>query len=116
MKSELFGTLTTDQFFAAFIFATLGALISLMLQANARDIKSESTPVHFSYTFLIRDNFRRILLSFLLIVVTIRFYTELTGNELSMFSSLLIGLGLDKISELVKNRVGIFQANRDKIN
>lgn len=116
MKSEIMGTLTGDQFFASLLFAIIGLVISLLLQANSRDIRSENTPVHFSYTFLIRDNFRRILLSFLLIIVTIRFFQELTGKELTMFWALGIGLGLDKISELLKNRLAIFQANRDKIN
>lgn len=116
MKSQLIGSLTFDQFFAAFLFAVIGLALSLLIQANNRDIKAPSTPVQFSYKFLIADNWRRILLSFLLIVVTIRFFKEITGKDLSMFLSLGIGFGLDKIAELLKNQLSIFQANREKLS
>lgn len=115
MKELFFGTSNLQYFFAAYFFALVGVGISLLLQTNNRDVSSKNTPVAFSYRFLIADNWKRIVLSVLLIYVTLRFTQEITGQELTMFWALVIGLGLDKIAQLLKDRTGILQVNREKL-
>ena len=115
MKHYLLGNMPVAAFLAAFFFALIGVTISLLLQANKRDPGASSTPYHFSYRFLLQDNWKRIVLSLLLIFVTIRFYSELTGKELSMYFALGIGLGLDKLAQVVKNASAVLQVNRKKL-
>lgn len=116
MKQYYLGTDNVQYFIALFFFACLGAIISLLIQSNMRDVKSQSTPVKFSWSFFFLDNWKRIVFSLLIIYVAIRFSSELLHVTLGPFSALGIGLGLDKVSELIKNNTGFLQVNRDKIS
>jgi hypothetical protein len=59
---------------------------------------STRTPVKFSWSFFLRDNVRRIFFNLILIVVAIRFTTELTGKAINEWHSFLIGLSSDGIA------------------
>lgn len=104
MLEHIFGTTDISKFFACVFFALIGTAISLLIHATNRDKNSMKTPYRFNFTFLIADNWQRILLNFLLIVITIRFCKELTGMNLNMFVSLIIGVGYDKLGELLRNK------------
>jgi hypothetical protein len=101
---HLLGTNDIPKFIACVFFAMIGTVISLLVHATNRDKNSMKTPYKFSFVFLIADNWQRILLNLLLILVTIRFCKEITGMELSMFVSLLIGVGYDKLGEFLRNK------------
>lgn len=102
--THLLGTTDIAKFVACVLFALVGVVISLLVHATNRDKNSMKTPYHFSFTFLIADNWQRILLNLLLILVTIRFCKEITGMELNMFVSLIIGVGFDKLAEFLRNK------------
>lgn len=101
---HLLGTSDTAKFIACVLFALIGTVISLLVHATNRNKNSAKTPYKFSFVFLIADNWQRIVLNLLLILVTIRFCKEVTGLELNMFVSLLIGISYDKIGEYLRNK------------
>lgn len=115
MKQYLLGPIQGYEFMAAVFFALVGATLSLLFQANNRDVKASSTPFHFSLFFLIADNWKRMLLSLILIFAVVRFMPEITGQPLTMFWAFVAGLGLDIIAQQLKDKLKAFQVNRDNI-
>jgi hypothetical protein len=100
---NVLGTQDAGHFAAAFFFAIIGVAISLLIHSTNRDKDSQRTPIKFNVWFLIRDNSTRIILNILLILATLRFYVEIKGEDLSMLGALTVGLGWDKLSELLRN-------------
>lgn len=92
-------------------FAFVGVTIMLLFQTTSREVNSVNTPMRFSWRFLWCDNTKRILLSVLLIYVSLRFTKTLLGFNLSEPYALGIGAGLDKISEILKEK---FRAIKSK--
>jgi hypothetical protein len=111
----LLGSYDLTTFFGFLFFALVGVLISLLWQANTRDQNTTDSPVKFKWWFLLKDNWKRIISSILLIYVTIRFFKELTHLDLNMFLSLCIGLGWDKLSEFIKSKTDILKVERPYI-
>jgi hypothetical protein len=105
--SALLGGQTPSLFFALMFFALLGALLSLLLQTTNRDVYSNSTPRHFSWVFFITDNWKRALTGLLLIYVSLRFAPELFGWQISNFWAIVIGLGNDKIAQVIKDKTNL---------
>lgn len=109
----LFGPIGLNMFIASFLFAMIGVVISLLIDANYRDQNSPKTPRPFKLSFLLKDNWKRIVLSLLVILVTIRFTKEITGWDLNMFVSLLIGVVYDKLVEYLKKKSELLQVSRN---
>jgi hypothetical protein len=105
------GTEDLPMYCAEWFFAAVGVSISLLMEVRKRDVASVRSPEHFSWNFLFSDNARRIYLSVLLIFVALRFSNDLFGVQISLWLSLLIGLGFDKLAEFAKkkNFMGIGQ-------
>lgn len=114
-KSFILGGIPFVMFWAALFFSLIGVVINLLMDATTRKPETVDTPVRFSLWFLLRDNWKRILLSILLIVVTIRFCEELTGVHLNMFVSLLIGFVFDKLSEFLKDKSDVLKVSRNTV-
>ena len=93
----IFGEVLPGDFIACYLFALLGAYISLNIDANGRRISSSHTPISFSYRTLFACNWSRIVFNLVFIYVCLRFTTELTGWKLTTWKALLIGGGLDRI-------------------
>lgn len=117
--SYFIGENTPWQFVALFFFAAIGATIKLLQQANVRDPKAPSTPEDFTWAFLLKDNWKRILLTVLLIYVGIVFkslipedWTSWIPQPAQMAIGLVIGYGTDALSELLKNKLSFFQVKR----
>lgn len=98
----VFGDLSAGMWFAYLFFVVIGTSISLLTSIMGRDKNSSSSPAVFSWTFFWRDNWMRIITVFLLVFVTIRFYNELTGTELTAFLSLGIGFAHDRLISWVR--------------
>lgn len=105
--STLLGGQTAGVFFALFFYALLGALISSLLQTTGRDVNSIATPKHFSWQFFFSDNWKRYLTGFLLIYVSLRFGPELFSVDITTFWALVIGLGNDKIAQIIKDKTNL---------
>lgn len=112
--SYLIGDLGVAKFVAAFIFAIIGVILSLLWSTTQRDPASYKSPVHFSWNFFWSDNTKRILRSIfstiLTVFVSIRFVKDLLGIEFSMATCFLIGLFLDRIVVLIKKKKETFSS------
>lgn len=97
------GTTDISYFIILFVFALIGAFISLRWQVHTRDKRSTRTPANISWKFMLLDNVSRMATTFLLIFIGIRFSVLLLGSDMTEWGALLLGLGLDKISEMLKN-------------
>ncbi len=101
---------TSPAMFAALLcFSLVGVAINLLIHSTTRDKKSPNTPYKFSIKFLLYDNWKRIVLSLLLLLVTIRFmglvFDVDTGNqEVYLAASVAVGFGFDKLAEIWKAR------------
>lgn len=111
--AQLLGPGEPSFFIAGFIFAMIGVLVSLLMSASKRDQSNPATPNDFSWNYLLWDNARRILLAFLLILVTLRFSNELIGANLTMWGSFLIGFGWDRLASYLKDK-GVFEKFQNK--
>lgn len=105
----------TVAFLELYGYALLGMVISLLLHSSNRDQSSTATPYKFSMLFLLLDNWKRILLNLLALFAAVRFYPDLFGNPINPFLSFGIGLGFDKLLQMLKDKAGFMQVNRDKI-
>ena len=106
-------------------FATIGVLMALLLDSQKRDQASINTPVKFSFLFLLKDNWKTIVLTFLAILVTLRFASSLfpdqfTINELDMpltkekwlFGSLLVGFLYNSLLQFLKEKSELLKVKR----
>lgn len=89
--SQFLGTTDMPTYAAAFMFAMIGAIISLRVKAVKRDKSSPTTPVKFSWRFLIQDNLLQFFSGILLTFLAFRFTNEFFGKELTMWLAVLIG-------------------------
>ncbi len=115
----LTGNISMAMFCALFFFALIGASINLLLNASKRYQASPNTPKEFSLKFMLWDNWKRILLSVLLIYISIRFVSVLyeiqvtDNNELYLFIAVIIGFLYDKLGEILKNRSIILKVRKE---
>lgn len=109
---NLLGPTSLVDYVSSIIFAFIGVFVSLMLHATKRDVNSTNTPVKFSFWFLLKDNWKRLLTGILMVLVCIRFLKELTGLELNMFYAFAIGFCNDKIIQILKVKTSIFDVQR----
>lgn len=118
----ILGVTSIAMYAALLFFACIGILINLLFHATTRDQNSTNTPEKFSLKFLLWDNWKRIVLSILVILMLIRFvsfffdFDVVNNNELYLFLSLLIGVSFDKAAEILKNRSSFLKVRNDEPN
>lgn len=115
MLQKLLGSNDLSTFLVTFFFALIGVALSLLWHTTSRDIRSTDTPFAFSWSFLLSDNIKRIITGVILIYIAIRFYPDLFGKPVTEYLAFGIGLGLDKIAEVIKNKTTILDVDRDKL-
>jgi hypothetical protein len=118
-KQLILGNVSVAYYLAAEFFALLALILSLYLHSKKRDVASSSTPVEYSWLFLIWDNTKRIVVGQIALFLIFRFITELLGRQLNMWIAVGVGFflsfGLDKAIQLIKEKSTIFDMNREKM-
>lgn len=109
----ILGSQDGSTYAAYFVFALIGALISLYIKSLKRDPNSKNTPVKFSWRFLVLDNFMRLVAGFLLSFLAFRFSIEFLGKEVTMWGAVLIGASTDRLAGLFE---GIEEQARKILN
>ena len=113
--TSLLGDLSAGNWMAYLFFATLGVLVASWTDIKARNKTSLSTPKKFSFSFFFQDNFKKFVVTIILIYINFRFWEQITATELSEYSAFLAGLTSDSISNLTKKNVKQLQTNRKKL-
>ena len=98
------GTSDTTLFWSCIFFGYLGVIVMILYSVSKRKPTSASSPVEFSWAFFWKDNFNRIILNLILVAVCIRFIPELTDKPMNQWVALLIGVGSDKLGELIMKK------------
>lgn len=110
LRTLIFGNISWALWIASLLFAGIGVFINILFGALFRNKKATGSPEEFSWSFFRTDNKKRfwiaLALSFLIFFVFARFFSEFTGNAISTFWALAIGLGLDfVINSFYKKRL-----------
>lgn len=119
--TNLIGAGGAQHFFSMMFFALIGANINLLTNVNNRNKNSTKTPVEFSFKFLLRDNWKRMVSSLLLIYLFVRFLRlllpsklfETMPDEFEFVVAIIIGYSFDKLSELLKDKAKILSVKRN---
>lgn len=114
--NQFFGPYQPSEFLAYYLFAMLGAVLMLLFSTIKRDPNATSTPVHFSLSFLLSDNVKRIVATLLLIYIAIRFAEQFLGMRMEDWKAIGLGFGSDRLSQLFKDKLGVLKVDRNKIN
>jgi len=106
MKNEivgyLLGNLTLPFLIAFYIFALMGVIFSMFIHVKKK------AKTKFSFKFWWHDNYARFFASFMSIYFVARFLNEFfTGLELNMFAGLVVGISLDQIIIVIRNKTNI---------
>ena len=109
MKEEILGyilgNLTVGFLLAFYLFAIIGIILSMLLHICK---KAKKAPIKFSFKYWLKDNLTRFFTSILCIFIAIRFYDSLPIEvEPNMFFGLVVGMGLDQIIIIIRNKTSI---------
>lgn len=97
-------------FLSYMFWAIIGMFLSLLLNVHRRTVRNK-TPIAFFWNFLFKNNYKRIFISLILILVTIRFSTQLIGLQQNAFSSFVIGLCSDHLGKIIQLKILKFKSN-----
>src|SRR5687768_8596889 len=109
--SVLLGNGPIGFFFGFVVIAIICAFVSLLIEANSRDLKSANTPEQFSYKFMLAHNLLRIVANILLIPIFIRLCYEWIPMPWMLIAAIGIGAGSDRLGLLLKN-IGVLTTNK----
>lgn len=96
LQVYLLNGISIESFYASFVWGIIGFIASMILELIASS-KIKKTG-GFSFNFWIKDNFFRVIVSFIIILIGSTFGTQITG-QLQNWSSLIIGFITDKLIE-----------------
>lgn len=99
--SQLLGTISISDYMAGFVFALIGAIISLRLEARNRDKDSPNTPAQFKWSFMLQDNAQRLFTGFLITFICFRLAPQLLKQEFSMLLAFTVGACNDQVGGLI---------------
>ena len=111
----IFGNYSIWELIGYLWFFIVGYAIYGLTEATGRDVRSVSTPTHWSWKFWFHDNWRRYLTTIMCTYVLFRFYTEISGHPFSNFEAVGMGLIGDGLGATLKKRVKVIGADRKKI-
>jgi hypothetical protein len=110
---SVFGEYTLGQTLSMFFFFIIGLTLYQLQEVKQRNVESKRTPKKFNLWFLLKDNVKRFFLAILLIYIQFRFFKELTGQELTEFTALLVGYMGNGIADFSKRNVKGLQGKRN---
>lgn len=109
--STLLGNGSHGALFGYIVIALVCAGVSVLIEANNRDLSSTNTPVKFSYLFLFAANLKRFIANVLLVLIAVRLIYQYIPLEGMLLLSCGIGFGADRLGMLAKN-LGLLTTNK----
>lgn len=105
---QLLGGMAAGEFFRYLTWAWIGAYAVIQIDANYREVQSRGTPQDFSHRVMLMGNIHRFIKSAFWLIITIRFMPNLYElDKWSDFIALLVGMSLDALPVIWKNRTKI---------
>ena len=89
-------------FWVYYFFAFLGLVTYLIIDLWNRNVASERSPVQFSWSFWIKDNYLRIILTLLIVPIAIIMFQEMMGTGITYLGAFILGLATDALISTFK--------------
>lgn len=99
VETNILNGQTPDQFVALLFWGLIGFICSILIERTIS--KRIKTVPHLPFGEYVKENIARFLLSIMAILIGVLFTPDLLGRDISNFSALLVGLGTDKIIEIL---------------
>lgn len=104
----LLNGLTIVEFLVFMTYAYGGLVLNLIFDVLQRKPLSPESPIFFSFKYFFKDNWKRLIMSVMLIPIVILLFKQLMGSEINYLSAFLLGWASDGVSNLIKRRSSIF--------
>jgi len=103
----LLGPTSPALFAACVFFAAIGIFFVLLLGTQLRKPDSPYSPVKFSWSYLWSDNARRIYASVIAVLISLRFYPEIFGKDITPLLAFGVGTAWDGIALFIKQKTSL---------
>ena len=100
----MLGGLTWKLFFVYWGYALMGFGINLIVDVLHRKPDSPNSPKKFDWAYWWVDNWRRLLIVFIILPFAVIFGKYLTGMTMSIYVAFMIGWGADTIADTLKKK------------
>jgi len=106
IREATIGSLSWIQFFVYVGFGYIGLLINSVMEITGRDTSESKGKIKkFSSGYWLRDNWKKMIASLLVVPMGILLSKEVFGLELTKINALAIGGFADNIFERYKNKI-----------
>jgi hypothetical protein len=105
-------------YIAGFFFSLLSIILSIYLHSRKRDPASPHTPQKFSWSFLIWDNGKRMVVGLIVMFILFRLF-DLSNVFAMVGAGFFVSFGLDKVIEFLMEKTNIMnflKTDREKFN
>ncbi len=100
-------------FLAFIVISYICAFVSLLVEANNRDLQSPNSPVKFSWKFMLMANLNRIIGNLMLVPIAVRIFYPKMAHEAMVLTAVGIGICFDRIFMWLKNKGAALFSNAD---
>lgn len=98
----LFGTDNLILIVTGYTWGLIGTILSLIWSVSKRNKNSPRSSHNFDWNFYKKDNRTRIIINLLSLAILLRFCNEFLGTSLTAYSSIIIGLSIDRGVAILK--------------
>lgn len=107
LRTELLGNLSVVSFQVYLIYAYFGVILNVISDIIRRKPDSSSSPKKFTFQYWWEDNWRRLLISIVLVPIAVLVAEEFMDSPLTKLEALGIGLAAEHLLELIKRKTKI---------
>lgn len=109
IEQDFLGDMDKSLFIAMCLWGYIGMVVNLLSDVSKRNPKSKKSPKEFSFTYWLKDNWHRTLLSIIMVPISIITFTEMFGMEISIFRAMGVGFISDYLIDILKRRTNIIK-------
>lgn len=102
--SLLFNGLSMIQLIVFMIYGFGGLLLNVIFDICKRDPMSPNSPIKMNIRYWWKDNWRRLIVSIVLLPLAIILFNQIMGSEINQMNAFFAGFSADAIAEIIKRR------------
>jgi hypothetical protein len=102
--TQLLGGITIIQFMVFLALGVAGLTLNIIWDISRRKPCSPSSPQKFFISYWFKDNWKRLIISFVFLPLVVLLFNEITGGELNRLNAFYAGFSADALAELIKRR------------
>jgi hypothetical protein len=105
IKDYFFDGLSINLIIAMSLWAYIGMVINMVSDVLRRKPDSVSSPRYISVSYWWKDNYKRLILSIILVPVIVIVYSEAFTTEITILGAIGLGFASDHLLEIVKRKI-----------